>query len=60
MSFKTAVISLGGSIIVPDEVDRTFLKKFREVILSLHSERFIIICGGGARFAEIIKMRREI
>lgn len=47
MSYKTAVISLGGSIIVPDEVDRPFLKKFREIILSLHSERFIIICGGG-------------
>ncbi len=47
MTYKTAVISLGGSIIVPDEVDGPFLKKFREIILSLHSERFIIICGGG-------------
>ena len=47
MSKKTAVISLGGSIIVPDQVDGPFLKKFREIILSLQSERFIIICGGG-------------
>ena len=47
MTYRTAVISLGGSIIVPDAVDGVFLKKFREIILSLHSERFIIICGGG-------------
>ena len=47
MTNKTAVISLGGSIIVPDQVDGSFLKKFREIILSLTSERFIIICGGG-------------
>ena len=47
MTNKTAVISLGGSIIVPDQVDGSFLKKFREIILSLEAERFIIICGGG-------------
>ena len=47
MTNKTAVISLGGSIIVPDQVDGSFLKKFREIILSLQSERFIVICGGG-------------
>ncbi len=47
MTNRTAVISLGGSIIVPDQVDGSFLKKFREIILSIPSERFIIICGGG-------------
>ena len=43
------VISLGGSIIVPNEVDVNFLKKFREVILKhvKKGDRFIIVTGGG-------------
>jgi len=47
MGLKTIVISLGGSIIVPEEVDVPFLKRFREIILNLKDERFIVICGGG-------------
>jgi len=47
MKKKTAVISLGGSIIVPDQIDVDFLREFRRVILSLENERFIVICGGG-------------
>lgn len=43
----TLVISLGGSIIVPGEIDKVFLKKFREIILRLEQTRFMIICGGG-------------
>ena len=45
------VLSLGGSLIVPnDGIDVSFLKKFREIILShvRRGDRFIIICGGGA------------
>jgi len=45
---ETIVISLGGSLIVPSEVDVDFLKKFKQMILkSIKSKRFIIICGGG-------------
>lgn len=45
---ETIVISLGGSIIVPSEVDVNFLKKFKQMILkSIKVKRFIIICGGG-------------
>lgn len=45
---ETIVISLGGSLIVPDEIDVEFLKKFRKLIISfLKSKRFIIIAGGG-------------
>lgn len=44
----TLVISLGGSVIVPDEVDGAFLRDFRELILSQSATtRFFIICGGG-------------
>ena len=43
------VISLGGSLIVPDQIDVQFLKGFRNLILSQvkKGNRFIIICGGG-------------
>jgi uridylate kinase len=42
------IISLGGSLIVPDGIDSNFLKKFKELIEKHTKEsRFIIICGGG-------------
>ena len=60
MTSKTAVISLGGSIIVPDQVDGFFLKKFRNIIVSLRAERFIIICGGGRVCRDYQNAAREI
>ncbi len=44
---KTIVLSLGGSIIVPDAVDVEFLKGFKELILKHSDTRFVIVCGGG-------------
>jgi len=46
---KTIVISLGGSLIVPEEVDWRFLKKFRQLIIKQikKGKRFVIITGGG-------------
>ena len=46
---KTYVISLGGSLIVPDGVDYKFIRKFRELILKKvkAGSKFIIVCGGG-------------
>lgn len=42
------VISVGGSLIAPEEVDVNFLKKFRETILEFSkNKKFIIVCGGG-------------
>lgn len=48
-SQKTFVLSLGGSLIVPDEVDSAFLKKFISLISKrvATGDRFIIVCGGG-------------
>lgn len=46
---KTLVISLGGSILVPGEIDVEFLKGFRKIILK-HLKRFkkiILVVGGG-------------
>jgi uridylate kinase len=43
------VVSVGGSLIVPNEVDTTFLHSFRDLILSKVAEgdSFFIITGGG-------------
>lgn len=46
---KTTVISLGGSLIMPENINIDFLKRFRQLLLK-HTEndvRFIIVCGGG-------------
>lgn len=45
---ETVAISLGGSLIVPSDIDVEFLKKFRKLILKfIKKKKFIIICGGG-------------
>lgn len=43
------IISLGGSLINPGEVDVGFLKKFKALIEDrvTHGDRFIIVTGGG-------------
>ena len=62
---KTYIISLGGSLIVPDEVDYKFIKKFRELILKKvkNGSKFIIVCGGGrlnSRYNEAGKKIRKL
>jgi uridylate kinase len=49
MNKKTIIISLGGSLIVPEEIDWQFVKKFKKVIEANIAKgyRFIIITGGG-------------
>ncbi len=46
---KTIVLSLGGSIIIPDKINVTYLKRFRSLMLKLNKRgyRFIIVTGGG-------------
>lgn len=46
---KTIVMSLGGSLIAPDDLDIKFLKSFRKIILDFikKGNRVILICGGG-------------
>lgn len=46
---KTIIISLGGSLIVPDEIDWKFVKNFKKIIEKYIKKkyRFIIITGGG-------------
>ncbi|MFH1207345.1 MAG: UMP kinase [Patescibacteria group bacterium] len=46
---KTIVISLGGSLVVPDQINANFLKAFRHLVISYIKKgfRFILIVGGG-------------
>lgn len=45
---KVVVISLGGSIIIPDGVHTSFLKDFKRTLLN-HQRyfKFVVVCGGG-------------
>jgi uridylate kinase len=46
---KIFVISLGGSVLVPNKIDIEFLKKFKNIIKEeiKNGKKFIIIVGGG-------------
>jgi len=62
---QTYVLSVGGSLIVPGEVDTEFLKKFRVLILKKvkNGDKFFIVCGGGAaakRYNEAARKIRNI
>ena len=43
------VISLGGSLIVPEKIDTDFLRDFKSLIIShvKQNKKFVIITGGG-------------
>jgi uridylate kinase len=56
---KILVISLGGSRIVPDEVDIAFLRKFKEIITkNKDHNKFVIVCGGGSVARKYIEALR--
>ena len=52
---KTIILSLGGSLIVPDKIDTSFLKYFKKIIEQYIKKdyKFIIICGGGKTAREL-------
>jgi uridylate kinase len=56
MAKKTIVISLGGSIIIPDKINTRVLREFRRIILkNTKKYKFIIVCGGGKTARNYIK-----
>ena len=59
---ETIIISLGGSLIVPEEIDIEFLKSFKTLILEyvLKGKRFIIDTGGGRTCRKYQNAAREI
>jgi uridylate kinase len=60
VELKTVVLSLGGSIIVPEKLDIDFLIKFRQLILELEGIRPVIICGGGKICRDYQEAAREV
>ncbi|MBI2653665.1 UMP kinase [Candidatus Woesearchaeota archaeon] len=46
---KTIILSLGGSLIAPKNIDTNFLKQLKKTIGKFikKSYRFVIVCGGG-------------
>jgi len=60
MKKDVIVLSLGGSLIIPDKVDTAFLKKFKKFILkNSKSHKFIIVCGGGSLARKYIEALKE-
>jgi uridylate kinase len=53
---RVVIISLGGSQIIPDDVNYFYLKKFKQV-LEKHKRdyNFVIVCGGGSLARKYIK-----
>jgi len=60
MEKKVIVMSLGGSLIVPNEIDVIFLEKFKR-ILKKHEKnyRFVIVCGGGSIARKYIRALKQ-
>jgi uridylate kinase len=46
---ETIIISLGGSMIIPDELDKNFIQEFKDFVIEKVKEgkRFAIVTGGG-------------
>jgi uridylate kinase len=60
---NTRIINLGGSLIVPDNIDTDFLKEFREIILEQvekHDQKFVFITGGGKTARRYANAAQEI
>jgi len=50
---KKLVISLGGSVLVPDEVNTAFLEKFKKFILKMSRNNKIVVVTGGGHTARV-------
>lgn len=60
MEKRVIVLSLGGSLIVPEHMDLGFLRKFREVIKrNIKKNKFVIVCGGGSVARKYISALKE-
>lgn len=57
---KRVVISLGGSVMIPDQVDIKLLHDFRNVLRKMYKKyQFIVVCGGGGIARRYISALRK-
>lgn len=60
MKKKVMVISLGGSLIIPDKINFKFLDKFRKTLRKNYKKwKFVIVCGGGSIARRYIAALKE-
>jgi len=61
MKKKMIVLSLGGSQIIPENINLKYLKEFKKIILK-HSKKykFVIVCGGGSIARKYISALKKI
>jgi uridylate kinase len=49
MKKRVIVLSLGGSMIVPENINVQFLRKFKKLLLEkTRKYKFVVVCGGGS------------
>jgi len=61
MPKEVIVISLGGSLIIPNDINVKYLKDFKRIIIKNKDKyKFIIVCGGGSIARKYISALREI
>jgi uridylate kinase len=57
---KVIVLSLGGSLIIPNDINVKYLKEFKRIILkNTDKYKFIVVCGGGSIARKYISALRE-
>ena len=60
MKKKIIVLSLGGSLIIPEKIDYVYLKNFRKVIFANKNKyKFVIVCGGGSLARKYISVLKK-
>ncbi|MFT5037135.1 MAG: uridylate kinase [Candidatus Azotimanducaceae bacterium] len=59
---ETIVMSVGGSLIVPDQIDTAFLSSLKDLVTkeTANGRRFIIIAGGGKTARRYQEAAREV
>lgn len=62
MNEERIIISLGGSLLVPDMIDVKFVQRFKKLILSQvkKGKRFILVTGGGRTARRYIEAASQV
>lgn len=61
MKKKVIVLSLGGSLIIPDKINIEYLKNFKKIISkNIKNYKFIVVCGGGSIARKYISALKEV
>lgn len=57
---KVIVISLGGSLIIPDKINYDYIEKFKKTVRKFYGKyKLVVVCGGGAIARAYINALKE-